>query len=507
MIEQRKAVGVKSVSSREGLLRVQIVEGGRLAPARVHLRASDGRWRCPPGCIPYEKDEHFTTMGSFALSLPVGSTSITIERGKEWEPITDSFTMRGGKVVSRRYELHRWIDMARLGWYSGDTHVHRPIRQMLHLMEAEDLNVAPVITVWNEWDAWHGKLPGRRRIVTRGRRAYGVLSQEDERGGGALIGFDLVRPVRMRTTRWYPAQVVYAKRWKRQGALVEQEKPFWLEAPVNVALGVVDVIGIVNNHMQRADVMDHEAWGRPRDRRKYPGKMGYVRNVLDLYYRYLNLGIKIPISAGSASGVLRNPLGYNRLYVRLEEGFSYEGWFRGMKAGRGFATNGPMLFLEVGGRTPSLTESLPRFSCVELKIKTLSANGLRFVDLVRNGKVYRRFHLQGQREFEAIVQLKLKESCWIAARAFEENERTVRLAHSNPVFLEADCQPMTPSQDDALYYARWCEDLLRGLREEPGRFVSDRQRAEVERAYRSAISFYQGLAARAGPNERDCNNR
>ncbi len=284
---------------REGTLKVEILENGRPTAARVHLLTSDGGYRCPPGCVPYEKDRHFTTRGEFVLPLPVGKTSIVIEKGKEYGQIADSFRMRVDEVTSRRYELHRWIHMASLGWYSGDTHVHRPIPQMRHLMEAEDLNVAPTITVWNERDYWRGRRVGKRRIVSKGCRAYGILSQEDERGGGAIMGFDLERPVRMRATRWYPPQVAYGRRWRRQGAVVEQEKPFWLEAPVNVALGVVDAIGVVNNHLQRAEVMDNEAWGRPRDKRRYPGKEGFVYNVLDLYYRYLNLGIKIPISAGS----------------------------------------------------------------------------------------------------------------------------------------------------------------------------------------------------------------
>jgi len=339
---------------------------------------------------------------------------------------------------------------------------------------------------------------GKRRIVSKGCRAYGILSQEDERGGGAIMGFDLERPVRMRATRWYPPQVAYGRRWRRQGAVVEQEKPFWLEAPVNVALGVVDAIGVVNNHLQRAEVMDNEAWGRPRDKRRYPGKEGFVYNVLDLYYRYLNLGIKIPVSAGSASGVLRNPLGYNRLYVRLEEGFSYRGWFRGMKAGRAFATNGPILLLKVNGRTPSLTEPLAKAFPVEIEIKALSGARLSFVDLVRNGRVYKRFDCRRPREFAVKIRMKLRKSCWVAARAFEENETTVRFAHSNPVFLEVGGSPMVPSKRDALYYANWCEELLKALREDPGRFRSEGQRGKVEQMYRRAISFYGKLARGAG---------
>jgi len=485
------------MATREGTLKVEILEHGRPAAARVHLLASDAGYRCPAGCGPYEKDRHFTTAGSFVLSLPAGKTHIMIEKGKEYKQITDSFEMRDGELIARKYDLNRWIDMASLGWYSGDTHVHRPLGDMRHLMEAEDLHAAPVITVWNERDHWQSRPLGKRRVVSTGGRAYGILSQEDERGGGAIMGFDLIRPVKMKATRWYPPQVAYGRRWRRQGAVVEQEKPFWLEAPVNVALGVVDAIGVVNNHLQRAEVMENEAWGRPRDKGRYPGKQGFVYNVLDLYYRYLNLGIKIPISAGSASGVLRNPLGYNRLYVRLEEGFSYKGWFEGMKGGRAFATNGPMLFLQIDGKTPSLTETLAKPSSVEIGIRALSSARLSFVDLVRNGRVYRRFDCGRRSEFAAKLRLKLGTSCWIAARAFEENEVTVRFAHSNPVFVEVG-GPIIPSRRDALYYMEWCEELLEALRDDPGKFRSEGQRERVGRLYKRAISFYGKLARGAG---------
>lgn len=41
--------------------------------------------------------------------------------------------------------------------------------------------------------------------------------------------------------------------------------------------------------------------------------------MMDLYYRILNSGIELPLSAGSANGVKATPVGYNRVYVRLGE--------------------------------------------------------------------------------------------------------------------------------------------------------------------------------------------
>ena len=39
-------------------------------------------------------------------------------------------------------------------------------------------------------------------------------------------------------------------------------------------------------------IHDSEAWGRPRDKEKYPEWAGFVEASLNLYYRYLNLGFR-----------------------------------------------------------------------------------------------------------------------------------------------------------------------------------------------------------------------
>ncbi len=60
----------------------------------------------------------------------------------------------------------------------------------------------------------------------------------------------------------------------------------------------------------------------------------------------MNLGFRLPPSAGSASGVLPNPVGYNRIYVQLDQPFSVDNWYAAYRDGDSFVTNGPMLFVE-----------------------------------------------------------------------------------------------------------------------------------------------------------------
>ncbi len=477
-----------------GRVRVRILEGGAPTPARVHLLDSDGTWRYPPGSLAYERDWHSTVDGGFEAELPPGITRLRIEKGKEYRAISDEFVLQAGSPVEKTYDMERWIDMNDMGWFSGDTHVHRLPSDMRHLLEAEDLNVAPVLSFWNQMDRprevfdWHEY---GQRVMSTGKRAFGLLSQEDERAAGAVMALNIQEPVVSETTRWHPSQAFFAERWRDQGGVVEQEKPFWWEAPVNVALGLVDTMGIVNNHLQRTEVMDNEAWGRGRDRREYPGPRGFILNVLDLYYRYLNLGIKLPIAAGSASGVLRNPLGYNRLYVRLEE-FSYEAWFRGMLGGGTFATNGPMLFMKIDGEIPSLTvkRSAPTGFGIEIEARTQGQ--LETIEIIVDGKVEEAFDGGGNCVASATLSLEPRSSCWVAARAFELAPGNVRLAHTGPAFLEIP-DPVTPSRADARYYADWCRELLEASRREKGRYPSEEARRRVEDRYTRATEFYERL--------------
>ena len=47
-----------------------------------------------------------------------------------------------------------------------------------------------------------------------------------------------------------------------------------------------------------------------------------------------------------------NPVGYNRVYVYTGMDTSYEAWWKGLKAGRSFVTNGPLLEVRANGDLP-----------------------------------------------------------------------------------------------------------------------------------------------------------
>jgi hypothetical protein len=67
-----------------------------------------------------------------------------------------------------------------------------------------------------------------------------------------------------------------------------------------------------------------------------------------LWYRLLNCGFRLPISAGmDATLNLVNSYisGGARVYVRVGPKLSYQGWIEGCRHGRSFATNGSLVEL------------------------------------------------------------------------------------------------------------------------------------------------------------------
>jgi hypothetical protein len=50
--------------------------------------------------------------------------------------------------------------------------------------------------------------------------------------------------------------------------------------------------------------------------------------------------------------VLPNPVGYDRVYVHLGSDLNYEKWWEGLRAGRSFVSNGPLLRCRANGKLP-----------------------------------------------------------------------------------------------------------------------------------------------------------
>ena len=340
---------------RNGEFEIRVIDQQTNKPIAVRMHLRDARGRVvKPKKTPFWKD-HFVFFGQIVLDLRPGRYTFEMERGPEYPVRYGNFLIDRGATDNQLVTMRRFVNMRKEGWWSGDLHIHRNPKDIMLLMQAEDLQIAPVITWWNNQNLWTKReLPDDPLVRLDGNRYYHLMAGEDEREGGALMYFGRMRPLAIAgSTREYPSPMKFVEEAKRDQAIwVDIEKPFWWDVPIWLASGKVDSVGLANNHMCRSRMYESEAWGRPRDEDRLPPPRGNGLWTQEIYYHMLNCGLRVPPSAGSASGVLPNPLGYDRVYVHCSEDFTYEGWWEGLKAGRSFVTNGPLLIVKANGHLP-----------------------------------------------------------------------------------------------------------------------------------------------------------
>jgi hypothetical protein len=428
--------------------------------------------------------------GETVVEVPAGACTVIAEHGTEYERFEKQVVAAGGQSILLKIPLKPWIRMNELGWWSADFHVHRDPADMPKLALAEDLNLSVVYTIWNNQNRWQGKeWPKNPFVEITPRHLLTVLNAEDERGGGAWLIEGLQQNLDLAADgQWYPPGIEFVRRARAQRGNASSfpwfdcEKPFWWEVPVAMALEPPDSFGLIHNHFTQYGMFATEARGRPRDREKYPGDRGFVHNSLDLYYRYLNLGLRIPPSAGSASGVMPNPVGYNRIYAKVDKPFSQEAWYDALRAGPSFVTNGPMLFTR--------TKNLPG-NKVQVSVEARSREPLESIEIVANGRVIEQFvPSRGQRSFQAEPILEGAQHTWFVVRCYAQSRSTIRLAHSRPISLPGTWDP----HPDALFFVRWIDDLVDRTRSDSARFHQPTERDTVLGLYAQARRFYLAKA-------------
>lgn len=472
--------------------------------ARCYLTDESDKPLNPAGLFTYDKrlEHHFIIQGTFDIALPPGRYLLRVERGPEYQPWESRLTLQAGKTHSETVRLIRWIDMNRLGWYSGDLHNHRPPEQIASLLLAEDLNLAPVLADWVWEDRQRSNAPATtdpfRKVDPT--HVYSLLDKEVERlkeGPGAVDLLGLKSVVPFEGYRLYPPNDRFCEAAHAQGGYVDAEKIVWRDIAALVALGHIDFAGIVHNHFNRHDVeLETDSWGMiPKDRPEFNTVAGMPLWSMEVYYRFLNCGFRLPVSAGSASGVKAAPLGYNRVYVKTPKAFSFDTWFEALKQGRSFATNGPMLFLKVNGAEVGATLSLGerRSVSVDIEVEAATMHPLDRVEVLFKGRIVHTSRApDSSGKWHARFTSEAGESGWFVARCFERAGSTIRFAHTSPIYLKFDGDTGIVAQD-AQFLLKWIEREIAFYQAEPG-FKEPSHREEMIALFQKAKAVYERLA-------------
>jgi hypothetical protein len=161
----------------------------------------------------------------------------------------------------------------------------------------------------------------------------------------------------------------------------------------------------------------------------------------DNYYRYLNIGLRMPISTGTDWFMYD----FSRVYADVRGKLTIPAWLDAVKAGRCQATNGPLLTLRVDGKTMGDVIDLKEPRTVSIEASAVGRHPLQRLQLIHNGRVVRTQAATGAAATGAAPgrirlehQVRLDEPAWFAVRveADAKNEfEKVIFAHSSPVYV------------------------------------------------------------------------
>lgn len=485
------------MAANEGELEFAIVDkdSGQPIAARLHLRDAKGKPVIPPKTVGWH--DHFAVDGAIQLKLRPGKYQFELERGPEYRIRTGHFTIERNAKDRHTEVMERFVDMSRAGWWSGDLHIHRPPAEMEVILRSEDLHIAPVITWWNAKHTWQDQPPPTAEPVRCDEnRYYQLLAGEDERGGGALLFFNLQKPLDIAAAkREFPSGAKFlADAAMEASAHLDIEKPFWWDMPVWIASGQVHSIGLANNHLFRQGGLLNEAWGKPRDKVFYPDPQGNGRWSQDIYYRLLNCGLRIPPSAGSASGVLANPVGYNRVYVHCGNTLTWESWWQGLREGRVVVTNGPLLRPRVNQQLPGHVFSAAAGEKIQLSpsLDLSLRDPVDYLEIIKDGQVVHQVRLADYAKAQGkLPVVEFDQSGWLLIRAVTNFDLSYRFASSGPYYVDIGQQPRI-SRESAQFFLDWVYERGRMLQ-----FDSADEREQVLTYHRRARDFWRDLVDRA----------
>ena len=473
-----------------GRLALTVIDrvSGRPLPARVSIEGADGRSFAPDDAWRYADDGfdrrqrkveygYFHTRGSSVVTAPAGSVTVEVSRGPEYRVVRRTISVRSDSTASLRIVLDRLVDMPAAGWYSADLHVHMNYggayrndpRNLAFQARAEDLHLVENLIVNKE-----GRVPdigyfsGRPDPVSTSSTVI-VHDQEYHTsywGHSGLLGLrrNVILPgyaayPNTAAASLHPTNAAVFDQARAQEALTgyvhpfdsypdpaDSTKPLTHELPVDVALGKVDyyeAIGFVDNYEVTARV----------------------------WYQLLNCGFRLPTGAGTDAmanfASLRGPVGMNRVFAKIAGPLDHRRWLAALKAGRTFATNGPLLGFTLEGKElgGELAIGADRRELVA-KITLNSIVPVDRLEVVRNGEVVMQVPLTGDRtRVSTTVRVPVQGSGWYLLRARGNGPEYPILdfypyATTSPIYVTVDGAPIR-STADADYFIAWIGRLER----------------------------------------------
>jgi len=469
-----------------------------------------------------------------SVALPPGSYTIEYSRGPEYKKKVQALKVENNQPQQLTFRLERWIDPAKMGWYSGDHHIHaagcahyeRPTegvypKDMIRHVTGEDLKVGSVLTWGPGWYFQKTFFEGKEHALStkEHRIRYDVEVSghpSSHTGHICLLGLrEQEYPGTQRIEDW-PTWGIPILRWaKAQGAVtgyahsgwglqLKDNKVFSYEVPefngiganeyiVSVTHGLIDFISTVDT--------------------PYPWE-------LNIWYHTLNVGYRAKISGETDFPcIYGEKVGLGRSYVR-QAALDYEDWARGLREGRNYVSDGKSHLIDfrvngvemgtgssetklaqpgtvkVTAKVAALLEEKPNEA-----IRRMRADQKPYWDLERsrigntnrvplevivNGEPVAKKEIDADGALRDVTfDVKLDRSSWVALRVLPSS-------HTNPVWVMVGDKPVRSKRS-----AEWAIEAVNRCYDQKHGRVRVQELGDMKRAYDHARSEYQRLLAEA----------
>ena len=490
-----------------GRLKVATVDqaSGDPVTARVSITQVDGKLSAPPGSLYRTLNDvgHFYCERSAEWTLPAGKYRVRAYHGLEYRPLSREIEITADQTAEVKLPLEHWADPAKRGWYSGENHIHANYgygqwynspATMLTQCAGEGIGVCNFVVANSDTDGIFDREHFRGRLDPVSTNETLLYWNQEIRstiwGHMTLVNLkQLVEPImtgfKETTNPWdIPTNSDVADRthWQRghvnythvaQNPEDPYQNPYTGKGiPVDVALGKIDSLDL---------------------------NASYAGTTV-LWHRLLNCGFRLPASAGTdvfLNRVVSRLPGGDRVYVKIDGPLDYGKWIDGLRAGRSFVTNGPMLEFSVGPHQLGDTIKLDAARELTVIAKAQSHFPMAKVDVIYNGAVIATVPLLDSKQQATLeAPIKLDRSGWLALRASGPGHVDHPVgsldAHTSPIYVELAGSP-AGARADAELFLKWIDRLSLALRLRD-RVPNDELRKHVQNQLEAARAVYTKIA-------------
>ena len=470
-----------------------------------------------------------------SIRLPEGRYTVIATGGPEYLTQTRDLRVQARGANELAVTLERWIDPLKLGWYSGDHHIHaagcshyqNPTEgvlpeDMMRQILGESLNVGSVLT-WGPCYYYQKQFfTGEDNPLSKtDRRMHYDLEvsgfPSSHSGHLVLLGLkDQDYPATHRIEDW-PSWNLPILTWaKSQGAVVGFAHSGWGlqvqdRAVPSFDMPAFDGIG-ANEYI--VDVT-------------HPNAVDFISTVdtptvaeLSIWYHTLNVGFRTRIAGETDFPCIYDArVGIGRTYSKIDGGLTFPAWLNGLRDGRSYVSDGKSHLIDftVNGagvgrdgseikmsaagtvkaqvRVAAYLDPLPNESIRNRSLdlqpywdleRARIANTREVpVELVVNGGVVATRNVPADGQIRDVVfDVPIERSSWIAVRILSSS-------HTNPVFAIVGDKPIRASRRSA----EWCLTAVNQCWTQKAPAIRPAERAAARDAYDHAREVYKRLIA------------